>query len=125
MKRLIEQGTEWILFLLRILLGGFIALHGIIKVTDISQANQTFEEAGIPVFLGNLTGIIEIIVGATLIVGLLVKSSAIVVALLLIISILLAPYQEGMISYYELLLPALLLAVLLSVRGSRKLNLVT
>lgn len=91
--------------IIRVILGGLFILHGIDKFdTGISNVEGFFDSSGVPLasLTAPLTAVLEIVLGATLIVGLFTRLSAFVLALIMIGAIIWVKAENGILGSSEL-----------------------
>ncbi|MGO4956786.1 DoxX family protein [Luteococcus sp. Sow4_B9] len=111
------------LFLLRLVTGGIMAVHGVQKLTDIAGTQDFLTQLGLPSphYLAWGTGIAEVLAGVALLFGLLTRLAGLGVAVVAIAALALVkwgasnPFQAGKPGFtgeLELLLAAVGLTLL-------------
>lgn len=118
-----ENRTEWALLIGRIVLGTIMLAHGIQKLMAVEKTIGMFDQIGLPAFMAYLTIIIEGGAGLTLLLGVFVIPSAVLIGLTMLSAIILVKLKMGLIGGFEFPLALLGLAIILSLSGSRKLAL--
>ncbi|MCA0989519.1 DoxX family protein [Guptibacillus algicola] len=115
--------VEWGLLAGRLILGIIMLAHGIQKLAGIENTIAIFEKIGQPAWLAYVTAIVEAIGGASLILGIFVVPSAIILGMTMVGAIVLAKLPMGLIGGFEFPLSLLGLSIILAVTGSRKYSL--
>ncbi|MBA2176625.1 DoxX family protein [Halobacillus locisalis] len=115
-----SQRVEWALLIARIILGVIMIAHGFQKIVGMEQTIQTFDQIGLPPIMAYATAWIEAIAGLTVLVGLYVVPSSILLGLTMIGAIVLVKLPMGLIGGYEFPLALLGFSIILALTGSRK-----
>lgn len=89
--------NDWALFLIRLVLGLVFVVHGYQKLTGLDGTTSFFSSIGIPLagFSAGLVGAIELLAGLFLILGLWTKISAILIAIIMLVAILVVHLKNG------------------------------
>ncbi|PIC81285.1 oxidoreductase [Sporosarcina sp. P18a] len=113
------------IFLLRIMVGISFFVHGFVKFQGgIGNTAGWFESIGIPGFLAYFVGAVEVIGGIALILGLGTRVVSALLAIIMVGAILKVKISVGFLGTaesvgYELDLLLLVIAIFLSVNGSK------
>ena len=85
MERLKNLSADWGLLSLRLALGIIFLYHGYLKLSNLSQTAQFFQNnVGFPGFIGYLVGFVEFFGGLFLILGILEKWASIGVGIIML-----------------------------------------
>jgi putative oxidoreductase len=105
---------------LRIIAGIGIMLHGLPKLLDIPGTQTSFTNMGLPPELAVVIGLLEVIGGLAILLGILTRIAAGLLAIQMIGATLLVKLSKGFIGGYELdlLYFAIMISLILSGPGS-------
>ncbi|WP_345239326.1 DoxX family protein [Pontibacillus salipaludis] len=117
-----DKKIGWVLFVGRVILGVIMMAHGFQKLGHMENTVQMFSKLGQPEWLAYVTAVIEAVGGLSLLVGLFVVPSAILLGLTMVGAIVLVKLPAGLIGGFEFPLALLGLSIILAVTGSDKLS---
>ena len=102
---------------LRIIAGIGFMMHGISKLLDIQGTQNSFTNMGLPPELAIIIGLLEFIGGLAILLGILTRIAAGLLAIDMIGAILLVKLSKGFIGGYELDLLYLAIMISLMITG--------
>jgi len=107
---------------LRIIAGIGLMIHGFPKLLDISGTGNSFTNMGIPPELALIIGLLEFIAGIAILLGILTRIAAGLIAIQMIGAILQVKLSKGFIGGYELDLLYLAIMISLLITGPGNLS---
>jgi len=107
---------------LRIISGIGFMMHGLPKLLDISNTQNSFTNMGLPPELAIVIGLLEFIGGLAILLGVLTRIAAGLLAINMIGAILLVKLSKGFIDGYELDLLYLAIMISLMLTGPGNLS---
>lgn len=93
--RLMKYVGIGVIFLLRLAVGVTLFFAGIEQLLDITEVNQVYSEAGLPAPLSFITIVLTTLAAATLVLGIFVRTSAIVLFICMIPIFITAPFIDS------------------------------
>jgi putative oxidoreductase len=107
---------------LRIIAGIGFMMHGLPKLLDISNTQNSFTNMGLPPELAIIIGLLEFIGGLAILLGVFTRTAAGLLAIDMIGAILLVKLSKGFIDGYELDLLYLAIMISLMLTGPGNLS---
>ena len=100
-ESLLENQRALALLSIRVLVAFVFLWHGLPKALDFPMAMDKFIAIGLPGFLGPITGWVEVIASAMLIVGFMTREAAIVLAIVILGALITVQFPGGMSAALE------------------------
>jgi putative oxidoreductase len=121
-KYFVGKGAGLSLFLLRLVVGVIFLVHGIGKFSGDSGIEGTamfFAKVGIPLalFMAWVVAVVEIVAGIALIRGIFIKTSAVLLGIIMLVAIFYVKFSRGF-SAYEIDLVLLASLIVLYANGA-------
>ena len=100
-ESLLDNQRALALLSIRLLVAFVFLWHGLPKALDFPMAMDKFIAIGLPGFLGPITGWVEVIASAMLIVGFMTREAAIVLAIVILGALITVQFPGGMSAALE------------------------